>query len=184
LRAIRCCFYGRGSLSKRSAGMTQQTRGPRVHERWAHLRFSVIGQLLAAPPAKGELKAAIEGLAGRTWQHPTTGEPVRFGFSTIEHWYYRACKERTDPVGVLRRKVRANAGRQHAIRDAVRLSPRRRLIPAPATITMRPASTPRLPSSRPGLSTAGGNGNWEVHAVGGDRGRRRATGPIAIHHIL
>ena len=47
--------------------MTQQTRGPRVHERWAHLRFSVIGQLLAAPPAKGELKAAIEGLAGRTW---------------------------------------------------------------------------------------------------------------------
>ena len=46
--------------------MTQQTRGPRVHERWAHLRFSVIGQLLAAPPAKGELKAAIEGLAGRT----------------------------------------------------------------------------------------------------------------------
>jgi hypothetical protein len=24
---------------------------------------------------------------------------------TIEHWYYRALKERTDPVGVLRRKV-------------------------------------------------------------------------------
>jgi len=43
--------------------MTQQTRGPRVHERWAHLRFSVIGQLLAAPPAKGGLKAAIEALA-------------------------------------------------------------------------------------------------------------------------
>ena len=100
--------------------MTKQARGPRVHERWAHLRFSVIGQLVAAPPAKGELKAAIEGLAGRTWQHPTTGEPVRFGFSTIEHWYYRALKERTDPVGVLRRKVRANAGRQHAISDAVR----------------------------------------------------------------
>jgi len=33
---------------------------------------------------------------------------------------YRACKERTDPVGVLRRKLRANAGRQHAISDAVR----------------------------------------------------------------
>ena len=59
--------------------MTKQARGPRVHERWAHLRFSVVGQLLAAPPAKGELKAAIEGLAGRTWQHPTTGEtrPLR-----------------------------------------------------------------------------------------------------------
>ena len=43
------------------------------------MRFSVIGQLLAAPPDKGELKAAIEALAARTWRHPTTGEPVRFG---------------------------------------------------------------------------------------------------------
>jgi hypothetical protein len=122
--------------------MTRQTRGPRVHERWAHLRFSVIGQLLAAPPAKGELKAAIEGLAGRPWQHPTTSEPVRFGFSTIEHWYYRALKERTDPVGVLRRKVRANAGRQHAIsahgtarfaRSLWNLGTRSRLINGPSS---------------------------------------------------
>jgi len=82
--------------------MIQQARGSRVHERWAHLRFSVIGQLLAAPPAKGEMKAAITALAARTWQHPTTGDPVRFGFATIERWYYRARKERTDPVGVLR----------------------------------------------------------------------------------
>jgi transposase InsO family protein len=92
----------------------------RVHERWAHLRFSVIGQLLAAPPGKGELKAAIEALAARTWQHPTTGQPVRFGFSTIERWYYRALGERTDPVGVLRRKIRTDAGQQAAIGDAVR----------------------------------------------------------------
>ena len=78
--------------------MTQQARGPRVHERWAHLRFSVIGQLLAAPPPKGELKAALRALAERTWLHPTTGEPVRFGFSTIERWCYRALKECSDPV--------------------------------------------------------------------------------------
>ena len=45
---------------------------------------------------------------------------MRFGFSTIERWYYRALKERTDPVGVLRRKVRVNAGQQHAVSDAVR----------------------------------------------------------------
>src|SRR5271167_696969 len=100
--------------------MAQQARGPPVHERWAHLRFSVIGQLLAAPPPKGELRAQIEALAGRQWRHPITGEPARFGFSTIERWFYRALKERRDPVGVLRRKVRANAGRQHAISDAVR----------------------------------------------------------------
>ena len=97
-----------------------QSHGRRIHERWAHLRFSVVGQLLAAPPAKGELQAAIEALSRRTWQHPTTTKPVRFGFSTIERWYYRALRERTDPVGVLRRKVRVNAGQQHAISDAVR----------------------------------------------------------------
>ncbi|MBV8420831.1 MAG: hypothetical protein JOZ26_12555, partial [Hyphomicrobiales bacterium] len=83
--------------------MGEETRGRRGHERWAHLRFSVIGQLLAAPPDEGELRAAIEGLAARTWRHPTTGEPVRFGFSTIERWYYRALRERADPVTVLRR---------------------------------------------------------------------------------
>ena len=45
--------------------MTQQARGPRVHERWAHLRFSVIGQLLAAPPPKGELRAAARSACRR-----------------------------------------------------------------------------------------------------------------------
>lgn len=100
--------------------MAEERRGRRVHERWAHLRFSVIGQLLAAPPDKGELKAAIGALSERTWQHPTTGEPVRFGFSTIERWYYRALHQRTDPVTVLRRKLRANAGQQHAVGDPVR----------------------------------------------------------------
>jgi hypothetical protein len=80
----------------------------------------VIGQLLAAPPPKGELHAEIEALAARQWRHPTTGDPVHFGFSTIERWYYRALKERTDPVGKLRRKQRADAGRQPAMSDAVR----------------------------------------------------------------
>jgi transposase InsO family protein len=95
--------------------------GPtRVHERWAQLRFAVIGQLLAAPPDKGELRTAIEELSRRTWQHPSTGKPVRFGFSTIERWYYRALRERADPVGVLRRKIRTDAGQQAAISDAVR----------------------------------------------------------------
>ena len=100
--------------------MTQPTRGPRTHERWAHLRFSVVGQLLAAPPTKGDLHAEIEALAARQWRHPTTGEPVRFGFSTIERWYYRALRERADPVSVLRRKRRADAGQQMAMCDAVR----------------------------------------------------------------
>jgi putative transposase len=93
---------------------------PRVHERWAQLRFSVVGQLLAAPPPKGALRRELIKLAERTWRHPTTGEPVRFGISTLERWLHRARKERHDPVGVLRRKVRADAGRQASMSDAVR----------------------------------------------------------------
>jgi transposase InsO family protein len=99
--------------------MTEQARGQRVHERWAHFRFCVIGQLLASPPAKGELASAIAELSARTWHHPTSGEPTRFGFSTIERWYYRALKG-NDPVGVLRRKLRADAGQQPAMGDVVR----------------------------------------------------------------
>ena len=59
---------------------------------------------MAAPPAKGELAGEIALLAARTWRHPTSGEAVRFGFSTIE----------------LRRKLRANAGQQPAMRAAIR----------------------------------------------------------------
>lgn len=92
----------------------------RVHERWAQLRFSVIGQLLAAPPAKGALRSALETLAAREWRHPATGAPVRFGVSTIERWYYRALRERHDPVAVLRRKRRQDAGRQAAMGEALR----------------------------------------------------------------
>jgi hypothetical protein len=83
-----------------------------VHERWAQLRFSVIGQLLASPPAKGALRAALKQLAAREWRHPGTGAPVRFGVSTLERWYYRARNEQQDPVSVLRRKRRQDAGEQ------------------------------------------------------------------------
>jgi hypothetical protein len=31
--------------------------------KWARLRFSIIGPLLAAPPTRGELKLEIAGLA-------------------------------------------------------------------------------------------------------------------------
>lgn len=90
------------------------------HERWALVRFAVIGQLLAAPPPKGELRAEIEKLAAREWQHPITGLPVRFGVSTIERWLHRARKERQDPVRILRRKVRADVGAQESLNLAIR----------------------------------------------------------------
>ena len=86
-----------------------------VHERWALVRFSVVGPLLASPPARGELSAEIEKLAERRWLHPVTGKPTRFGVSTIERWYYQARREKTDPVGVLRQKVRKDAGTRPAM---------------------------------------------------------------------
>jgi putative transposase len=88
---------------------------PSTHERWSHLRFSVVGPLLSAPPAPGELHTRIEELTEKTWLHPVTGEPTRFGFSTVERWYHKARAAKVDPVGVLRRKVRTDAGRQIAV---------------------------------------------------------------------
>jgi len=88
--------------------MVQQAPSGRVHERWGHFRFSVIGQLLASLPAKRELAGAIAALAAHIWRHPISGKSVRFGFSTIERWYYRALKEKSDPVGGLRRKLRGS----------------------------------------------------------------------------
>ena len=94
--------------------------GSRVHERWAQLRFSVIGQLLAAPPEKGALRAALEQLAAREWRHPSTGAPVRFGVSTLERWFYIARNERQDPVHALRRKRRQDAGLQASMTAPLR----------------------------------------------------------------
>jgi len=91
---------------------------PRTHERWAHLRFGVVGGLLASPPAPGELRAELMRLAEKPWRHPTTGELVRFGVSTVERWYY-AARAGSNPVGVLRRKLRQDSGRFLAITDKV-----------------------------------------------------------------
>jgi transposase InsO family protein len=85
------------------------------HIAWAHLRFSIVGPLLSAPPARGELKAEIDRLSRRTWRHPVTGRPVRFAAKTIERWYYKALGARRDPVGALRRAVRTDAGRHHVL---------------------------------------------------------------------
>jgi putative transposase len=81
-----------------------------ARDRWARLRFAIIGPLLAAPPATGDLRAALQALAGRTWRHPFTGLPIRFGASTIERWLY-AARGAADPVAVLRNQVRRDIGR-------------------------------------------------------------------------
>src|SRR3989304_944463 len=78
---------------------------------WARFRFSVIGALLSSPPASGALKAAIRSLAAKTWTHPVSERDVCFAPVTVERWYYKARREKDDPVGVLRRVVRKDCGK-------------------------------------------------------------------------
>jgi putative transposase len=83
---------------------------PLKRDRWARLRFSIIGPLLAAPPDAGELQSALAALADKRWRHPTSGLDVRFGQSTLERWYYTA-RAAGDPVAALRDRLRGDVGR-------------------------------------------------------------------------
>lgn len=85
-----------------------------IQARWARFRFSVIGHLLASPPDCGFLKNELELLAKKTWRHPITGLPAAFAKSTIERWLYQARND-NDPVGSLRTKRRADAGKSIAL---------------------------------------------------------------------
>lgn len=78
-------------------------------DRWARLRFSIIGPLLACPAEPKQLGAAFAALAAKAWRHPVTGLDVRFGASTLERWYY-AARRSADPVAALRDRPRANEG--------------------------------------------------------------------------
>jgi putative transposase len=88
-------------------------------DRWARLRFSIVGPLLAAPPAAGELRGALVALSAKTWRHPSTGMPISFGVSTIERWLYAARHAAIDPVAALKTQVRADAGQQRGLSPAL-----------------------------------------------------------------
>jgi transposase InsO family protein len=77
---------------------------------WARLRFSIIGPLMAAPPAPGELNSALQLLAAKTWRHPISGLDIAFGLSTVERWYY-AARRASDPVAALKNRLRSDVSR-------------------------------------------------------------------------
>lgn len=89
--------------------MSTRCRGL-LHDRWAELRFAIVGPLLASPPERGALAVELAALSSVTWKHPATGESVRFGAPTIERWYYQARNAGVDRVGALRKKVRKDSG--------------------------------------------------------------------------
>ena len=90
---------------------------PKTLKNWALFRFSVVGGLLARPPEKGELQQEITRLAERIWRHPITCEPVKFSFSTVERWYYRAIAT-TEPIQAMARKQRRDTGKTTALSSA------------------------------------------------------------------
>jgi len=92
--------------------MKETDQNLRLHESWAAFRFSIIGPLLAAPPARGELQGQIEALAAKKWLHPISGQWTSWNFSTIERWYYQALNAKQGPVEALKRKIRSDQG-QH-----------------------------------------------------------------------
>jgi transposase InsO family protein len=86
---------------------------------WAQFRLAVIGGLLASPPESGELQAALEALARQTYQHPIDPEKrIRLGLATIQRWYYQA-RNASDPIAVLGRKRRTDAGGRPSISTAL-----------------------------------------------------------------
>jgi len=97
--------------------MSDKTSTP-ARVRWARLRFQIIGQLLGAPAEPGELATRIAELAQRPWQHPSTGDVVRFSAKTIERWYYTA-RDSDDPIRALERKVPKHAGTHPSVSEAV-----------------------------------------------------------------
>ena len=119
----------------------------------AHLRFSVVGQLLAAPPPQGTLRQELEKLAAREWRHPSTALPVRFGVSSIERWYYKAVRERRDPVRVLRRKLRSDHGAQDSMNLPLRQALRAQYAASPSwSIQLHHDNLVALAAKRPELS--------------------------------
>ncbi|MDD9934142.1 MAG: DDE-type integrase/transposase/recombinase [Myxococcales bacterium] len=91
-------------------------------ERWARFRLTVIGPLLAAPPRTGRLRAALQAVSTRSYEHPITGAPMTLAFSTVERWYYAA--RNADPasddwVAPLRRRVRKDRGKRRTISAAL-----------------------------------------------------------------
>ena len=88
--------------------MTKDQNLPRI-QRWAQLRFAIIGSLLAQPPVPGELRPRLMELSAQTWSHPISGMPVRFSFTSIERWYY-AARAQQEPTRALSRTLRRDAG--------------------------------------------------------------------------
>lgn len=100
--------------------MEEDKKATPSRRRWAELRFSIIGPLLARPPERGELRVELEKLAAQSWRHPVDGRPLRFGVSTIERWLYKALAAKDGPMAALTRRTRKDRGLQPSLNAQLR----------------------------------------------------------------
>ena len=87
-------------------------------QRWAQVRFAIIGGLLAQPPGKEELRDRLIALSEQTWQHPISGAPMRVSLRSIRRWYDAARRDH-QPTQALTRAVRKDAGTSTRIDAAI-----------------------------------------------------------------
>jgi transposase InsO family protein len=80
-----------------------------IHRKVAEVKLSVLGELLNAPVEKGELEKKIKELSLKLWIDPRSRTPRRYGYATIERWYYKARKHK-NPYDALMLKKRRDEG--------------------------------------------------------------------------
>lgn len=86
---------------------------------WAEFRLAVVGHLLVRPLQRGELAVEVRSLSEKKWIHPISGEPVVFGCSTIERWYYIRLNNAETRLRALSR-TRSDAGIHRSLNRQVR----------------------------------------------------------------
>lgn len=92
------------------------------HLRIGAFRYGIVSHLLQSPVPVGGLKPALRELSEKQWDHPITGQKVRYSWATIERWYYRARKKGTVPFTELGRKPRDERGKQKSIHPALEIA--------------------------------------------------------------
>ena len=91
---------------------------PKDHaEAVARFRAEVIGHLVRADLARGQLKCELETLSDQTFRPPGSKVTRRYGFSTLERWYYAYKNHGLDG---LRPKPRSDRGHAHRLTEAQR----------------------------------------------------------------
>jgi putative transposase len=99
--------------------MSKKSRLDRRRE-MASFRQNAIGNLLSETLEQGELKAGLEALSNKVWNHPKKGPGTKIAFSTLESWYYDAKKNPTNLADTLADQIRADLGVHRVLNQALK----------------------------------------------------------------